>query len=172
MSLGAEVVATGREMLRLGLVSGTSGNVSARDGEAVLITPSALPYEAMEVEDLVTLSLAGAVLAGSREPSSERRVHLAVYAARPDARALVHTHSEHATAWSHGGEPLGEVLTAGHAPSGSDEIAAAAVEALGNREAVLLGRHGVLALGASPAAALEVAAAVEERARAARRLSD
>jgi len=116
--------------------------------------------------------LSGAVLAGSREPSSERRVHLAVYAARPDARALVHTHSEHATAWSHGGEPLGEVLTAGHAPSGSDEIAAAAVEALGNREAVLLGRHGVLALGASPAAALEVAAAVEERARAARRLSD
>jgi L-fuculose-phosphate aldolase len=159
-------------MLRLGLVSGTSGNVSARDGEAVLITPSALPYEAMEVDDLVTLSLTGTVLAGTREPSSERRVHLAVYAARLDALALVHTHSEHATAWSHRGEPLGHVLTARFAPSGSDEIAATAVEALGDREAVLLGRHGVLALGATPAAALEVAVAVEERARAATRLSD
>jgi L-fuculose-phosphate aldolase len=131
-------------MLRLGLVSGTSGNVSARDGGNVLITPSALPYEAMEVEDLVTLSLSGAV----------------------------HTHSERATAWSHRAEPLGHVLTARPAPSGSDEIAVAAVEALGDREAVLLGRHGVLALGASPRAALEVAVAVEERAREASRLSD
>jgi L-fuculose-phosphate aldolase len=150
-------------MLRLGLVSGTSGNVSARDGELVLITPSALAYESMTVDDLVTLSL---------DPSSERRVHLAVYAARPDARALAHTHSEHATAWSHLGEPLGDVLTAPFAPSGSDEIAAAAVQALGDRDAVLLGRHGVLALGESPAAALEVCAAVEQRARAARGLSD
>ena len=155
-------------MLRLGLVSGTSGNLSARDGDLVLITPSALPYESMTVDDLVTLSLAGAVVAGSRVPSSELRVHLAVYAARPEARALAHTHSEHATAWSHLGEPLGEVLTAPFAPSGSDEIAAAAVRALGDRDAVLLGRHGVLALGESPAAALEVCAAVERRARAAR----
>jgi L-fuculose-phosphate aldolase len=159
-------------MLRLGLVSGTSGNVSARQGELVLITPSALPYESMTDDDLVTLSLDGAVVAGTRAPSSERRVHLAVYATRPDVRALVHTHSEHATAWSHLGEPLGEVLTAPHAPSGSREIAAAAVEALGDRDAVLLGRHGVLALGESPAAALELAVAVEQRAREARRLRD
>jgi L-fuculose-phosphate aldolase len=159
-------------MLRLGLVSGTEGNLSARDGELVVITPSALPYESMTVEDLVTLSLDGAVVAGSHEPSSELRVHLAVYAARPDVRALVHTHSEHATAWSHTGEPLDGLLVAPFAPSGSDEIAAAAVEALGDREAVLLGRHGVLALGDSPAAALELALAVEQRARAARRLSD
>jgi L-fuculose-phosphate aldolase len=159
-------------MLRLGLVSGTSGNVSAREGDLVLITPSALPYESMTVEDLVTLSLDGAVVAGSRRPSSERRVHLAVYAARPDASALVHTHSEHATAWSHLGEPLGDVLTAAFAPSGSHEIAAAAVQALGDRDAVLLGRHGVLALGESPAAALEVCAAVEQLAREAHRLSD
>jgi L-fuculose-phosphate aldolase len=106
VSLRAEVVAAGREMLRLGLVSGTSGNVSARDGDRVLITPSALPYEEMEEDDVVTLSLDGAVLEGTRGPSSERRVHLAVYAARPDAGALVHSHSVHATAWSFLGEPL------------------------------------------------------------------
>ena len=143
MSLRAEVVAAGREMLRLGLVAGTSGNVSAREGDRVHITPSGLPYGEMEEDDVVTLSLDGAVLGGTREPSSERRVHLAVYAARPDAGALVHSHSVHATAWSFLGEPLdtgteelehaagGAVLTAPFAPTGSDEIAAAAVEALG-----------------------------------------
>jgi L-fuculose-phosphate aldolase len=152
-------------MLRLGLVTGTAGNVSAREGELILITPSALPYEEMTVDDLVTLGPDGAVVAGEREPSSEWRVHLAVYAARPDARALVHTHSEHATAWSQGGEPLGRWLTAPYSPSGSDEIATATVASLGDREAVLLGRHGVLAVGTSPAHALDVCVAVEEGAR-------
>jgi L-fuculose-phosphate aldolase len=152
-------------MLRLGLVTGTAGNVSARDGERLLITPSALPYEEMTEDDLVALDRDGAVVAGRREPSSEWRVHVAVYSARPDAGALVHTHSQHATAWSARGEPLGATVTTRYAASGSDEIAALAVEALGDREAVLLGSHGVLALGATPAAALEVCVAVEEAAR-------
>ena len=64
----------------------------------------------MTADDLVTLALDGAVVAGEREPSSEWRVHVAVYAARPDAGALVHTHSEHAAAWSELGEPLGAWL--------------------------------------------------------------
>jgi L-fuculose-phosphate aldolase len=173
----AEVVAAAREMLRLGLVTGTSGTVSAREGALVHITPSGMSYEEMEEDDVVTLTLAGEVRGGTREPSSERRVHLAVYAARPDAGAIVHTHSVHATAWSFHGEPLdtgteelehaagGAVLTAPFAPSGSDEIAAAAVEALAGRRAALLERHGVLALGDSPARALGVCAAVERQAQ-------
>jgi L-fuculose-phosphate aldolase len=152
-------------MLRLGLVTGTAGNASARDGELILITPSALPYEETTVDDLVTLGPDGSVVAGEREPSSEWRVHVAVYAARPDAHALVHTHSEQATAWSEGGEPLGRWLTAPYFPSGSDEIATAAVAALGDRDGVLLGGHGVLAVGETPARALEVCVAVEEAAR-------
>jgi ribulose-5-phosphate 4-epimerase/fuculose-1-phosphate aldolase len=100
-----------------------------------------------------------------------------VYAARPDAGALVHSHSVHATAWSFLGEPLdtgteelehaagGAVLTAPFAPTGSDEIAAAAVEALAGRRAALLGRHGVLAMAESPARALDVCAAVERQAQ-------
>jgi L-fuculose-phosphate aldolase len=160
-------------MLRLGLVTGTSGNVSAREGALVRITPSGLPYQGMTVNDLVTITMDGAVLAGEHVPSSEWRVHVAVYAARPDARVLVHTHSEHATAWSESGEPLAiapgsSVLTAPFAPSGSDEIATAAVAALGDRAAVLLGHHGVLAVGETPAGALEVCAAVERAAQAAR----
>jgi L-fuculose-phosphate aldolase len=165
LSPGAEIVATAREMLRLGLVTGTSGNVSARDGELLVITASALPYEQMTVADLVALDGDGTVVAGEREPSSEWRVHVAVYAARPDAAALVHTHSEHATAWSERNEPLGAIQTTPYAPAGSDEIALLAVEALGDRQAVLLGRHGVLALGPTPAAALETCVAVEAAAR-------
>lgn len=176
MSARAEVVAAAREMLRLGLVAGSSGNVSAREGDRIHITPAGLAYGGMTEADLVTLDLEGAAVEGEREPSSERRVHLAVYAARPDAGALVHTHSTHATAWSFLGEPLdtateeleqaagGAVLTAPYAPTGSDEIAVAAVSALGSRSAVLLGLHGVLALGESPERALGAAVIVERQA--------
>ena len=177
MPLRAEIVATAHEMHRLGLVAGSAGNVSARDGDLIYITPAGLPYDATTEADLVTLDLEGAAVAGEREPSSERRVHVAVYAARPDARALVHTHSTHATAWSFLGEPLdtsteelelaagGPVATAPYAPTGSGEIAASAVEALGDREAVLLGLHGVLALGDTPARALVTAIVVERQAQ-------
>jgi L-fuculose-phosphate aldolase len=177
VSLRADLVASAREMALLGLVAGSSGNLSAREGDLIHITPASLPYREMKEADLVTLDSDGAVVAGEREPSSERRVHLAVYAARPDAGALVHTHSVHATAWSFLGEPLateteelelaagGPVLTAPYAPTGTDELARAAVETLGERRAVLLGRHGALALGASPARALDVAAVVERQAQ-------
>ena len=104
----------------------------------------------MTVDDLVTLGPTARSWRASGEPSSEWRVHVAVYAARPDARALVHTHSEHATALERGsasrcGGPTCSPRRC--APSGSDEIATAAVAALGDRDAVLLGRHGVLAVG-------------------------
>jgi L-fuculose-phosphate aldolase len=92
---------------------------------------------------------------------------VAIYAARPDAGAIVHTHSERATAWSELGEPLGLVRTAHYAPTGTREIAAAAVEALGERDALLLERHGVVAVGNTPVDALRVCVSVEEQARAA-----
>jgi L-fuculose-phosphate aldolase len=177
VSLRAEVVMAAREMLRLGLVAGSSGNVSAREGDLIHITPAGLPYEEMGESDLVTLALDGTVVAGGRDPSSERRVHLAVYRARPGAGALLHSHSPHATAWSFLDEPLdtgteelehaagGALRTASFAPTGSDELATAAVDALGERGAVLLARHGVLAVGASPARALDLAAVVERQAQ-------
>ena len=177
MSLRAEIIATAREMLRLGLVAGTSGNVSGRAGERIEITPSALSYQHMTETDLVSLAADGSVVAGHREPSSEHRVHVAVYAARPDARAIVHTHSVHATAWSLLGEPLdtgteelehqagGAFRTAAFAPTGSDEIAELCVAALEDRRAALLGGHGVVALGATPAAALVTCQSVERQAQ-------
>lgn len=177
--LRSAVVEAAREMLRLGLVSGTSGNVSARDGDSVLITPAARPYEQMTEDDLVAIDPGGEPIEGDGEPSSEWRVHLAIYAARPDAGAIVHTHSVHATAWSFTGEPLdtgteelgavagGAVLTAPFAPTGTDEIAAAAVDALGDRGAVLLGRHGVVGVGSTAAEALATCVVVERQAQVA-----
>lgn len=177
MSLRAEVLATAQEMQRLGLVVGAAGNVSAREGDVVLITPRGLPYGEMTERDVVRLSPAGDVVDGVREPSSEWRVHAAVYAARPEVAAIVHTHSVHATAWSCLAEPLhtevkefgralgGAVRIAADAPPGTDAIAREAVEALGDRGAALLARHGVLAVGESPARALVVAQVVERHAR-------
>ena len=177
MSSRADVVAAAQEMLRLGLVVGTAGNVSAREGEVMHITPAALAYDEMTQRDLVTLSPGGDVVDGERRPSSEYRVHLAVYAARPDVAAIVHTHSVHATAWSCLGEPLdtgvkeftqalgGAVQTAADAPPGTDEIARSAVAALGDRNGALLTRHGVLAVGGSPVRALVVAQVIERHAR-------
>lgn len=177
MSLRAEVVAAGRELLARGLVAGTSGNVSVRDGERVLITPAATPYPEIGEHDLVALALDGTVLEGERPPSSERRVHLAIYAARPDAGAIVHSHSVHATAWSALREPLdtggeeieaacgGAVSCAPYAPAGGDELAVAVVDALGDRRAALMERHGVVAIGATPAEALDVATIVERQAQ-------
>jgi L-fuculose-phosphate aldolase len=175
--LRSAVVEAAREMLRLGLVAGTSGNASARHGDDVLITPAGLPYEQMTEDDLVAIGMDGEASEGQREPSTERRVHLAIYAARPDVSAVVHTHSVHATAWSFTGEPLdtgteeldaaagGAVLTARFAPTGTDEVAAATVDALGNRRAVLLARHGVVAVGDTPAAALATSIALERQAQ-------
>ena len=174
--LRASVVEAAREMLRLGLVSGTSGNASARDGDAVLITPAATPYERMTEDDLLAIDARGEPLDGEGVPSSEWRVHLAIYGARPDVGAIVHTHSVHATAWSFLGEPLGTgteeleaaaggaVLTAAYAPTGTDELATAAVDALGDRGAVLLARHGVVGVGARAAEALARCVVVERQA--------
>jgi ribulose-5-phosphate 4-epimerase/fuculose-1-phosphate aldolase len=166
VSLRAEVAAAAREMHRRGLVAGTAGNVSAREGDRVHITPSGLPYADMSEADVVTLAVDGAVLAGDREPSSERRVHLAVYAGRPDVGAIVHTHSGYATAWSSLAEPLATAVQASEpAPPGSEEIARAAVAALGDRAAALLARHGVLGVGSTPREALAACDAVERQAR-------
>jgi ribulose-5-phosphate 4-epimerase/fuculose-1-phosphate aldolase len=173
----AAVVAAARGMLRAGLVAGSSGNVSAREGDAIVITPARLGYEAMSEDDLVAMGLGGEPADGQGEPSSERRVHLAIYAARPDARAIVHTHSVHATAWSFLGEPLdtgteeleaaagGPVLTGAFAPTGTEELATATAEALGDRRAVLMARHGVVAIGATPAEALVTCVVVERQAQ-------
>jgi L-fuculose-phosphate aldolase len=173
------VLATGRELAARDLVVGTVGNVSARVPDGLVITPTRMAYDGMRPDDLITVGLDGAVRDGRHRPSRELPMHLAIYRARPDVGAIVHTHSVHATAWSFLGEPLEPTLeecayydipaiaTSAPARAGSEELAARAVAALGSSRAALLGRHGVVAVGATPADALTIALVVERQAHVA-----
>jgi L-fuculose-phosphate aldolase len=170
--LRAAIVATAQAIDAAGFCPSKSGNVSARLGDGFLITPSGLPYAAMTPADLVHLAGDGRVLAG-RTPSSEWPFHAAIYAARPDAMAIVHTHSPRATALScarkgipafhymialAGGD---DIRCADYATFGSPELAINAVAALEGRKAVLLANHGVIALGATLKGAEMIAGEVE-----------
>lgn len=172
-ALRREIVEVAQAIDRAGFCPSKSGNVSARFGEGFLITPSGLPYTQTKLEDLIYVALDGTVLSGSRKPSSEWPFHVAIYKARPDAQAIVHTHSPRATALScaRRGIPAfhymialcggADVRCAEYATFGSPELAQNAVRALEGRKAVLLANHGVIALGASLAGAHTIVAEVE-----------
>jgi L-fuculose-phosphate aldolase len=142
----------------------------------MLITPTRAPYERMCEHDLIVVTPGGTPI-GTGAPSREWPLHAAVYAARSDVGAIVHTHSVHATAWSFLGEPLephleeyayydlGCVRTAPPAAAGSAALADGAVGALGDAKAVLLGGHGVLAVGATVEEAVTAAEVVERHAQ-------
>ena len=164
-ALRGEIVAVAQAIDRAGFCPSKSGNVSARFDGGLLITPSGLPYAQTRPEDLIQLALDGTVLSGARKPSSEWPFHVEIYRARPDAQAIVHTHSPRATALScaRRGIPAfhymialcggADVRCADYATFGSPELAANAVTALEGRKAVLLANHGVIALGGSLAGA-------------------
>ena len=178
------LISAARALERDGLVVGSTGNVSARVPGGARITPSRVPYERMRRRDLVTVADDGRVVRGRREPSIELPLHLAIYRARPDVAAVVHTHSAHATAWSFLGRELqpaiedgayfgiGPVRTSPPASAGSEQLAEVAVDALGASLAVLIGGHGVVAVGPSLETACTVARAVEHQARIAWLLLD
>ena len=174
-TLRQELVAIGRRLVERGLVSGSFGNASVRlpGSDHVLVTPSGLPYEHMHADDIVVVRLDGTVVEGSRKPTSEAPMHLAVYRARADVGAVVHTHSVHATTLACAGLPIEPVhyLMAGigqrvpvapFAIFGTPEIGDAAVAALRTEhQAVLLAQHGVLTVGRDLEAAFFVAETVE-----------
>jgi len=172
-TLREEIVAVAQAIDKAGFCPSKSGNVSARFRDGLLITPSGLPYAQTKPEDLIYLTLDGTVLSGGRKPSSEWPFHVEIYKARPDAHAIVHTHSPRATALScaRRGIPAfhymialcggADVRCADYATFGSPELAANAVRALEGRKAVLLANHGVIALGASLAGAHTIVAEVE-----------
>jgi ribulose-5-phosphate 4-epimerase/fuculose-1-phosphate aldolase len=170
------VVRSACEMSRLGLSPGTSGNVSLRVADGFLITPSALPYGDTEPEDIVPVTGSGESL-GSRRPSSEWRIHLDIYAARPDAGAVVHAHPPFSTTLAclereippfhymvaaAGGT---SIRCADYATFGTQALSDFALAALDGRRACLLAHHGILALGKDLAAALQLAVEVESLAQ-------
>ena len=96
----ASLLAVTRAAVAAGLLPGTAGNLSLRDAasELIVITPSQIPYATLTPDSMVVIDLDGAVVEGQHPPSSEWRLHVALYRARPDAGAIVHTHSPYATA--------------------------------------------------------------------------
>lgn len=167
-----KVAEAAQEMWHRELVRGSSGNVSVRVGDRVLITPTAVPYTQLRPRQIVSMSLEGRILSPG-VPSSEWRLHIGIYRARADVKAIVHTHSPYATAAGIMGVlPVkhdegrilfgSEIPVAKHAPPGTWELAQAAVAALGAGKAVLLREHGAVAVGSTLTSALNLAEKVEE----------
>jgi len=167
----AEIVPAARRLDAAGFMPSKSGNLSVRDGAGFVITPAGLPYAETAPGDLVRVAPDGTA-DGLRRPSSEWRLHVAIYAARPEATAVVHTHSPRATALSCARRPIppfhymvllagGEIRCAAHATFGTAALAANAVAALRDRRAALLANHGVVAIGATLDAAVTLAFEVE-----------
>jgi L-fuculose-phosphate aldolase len=168
------VIATALAMSRSGLSPGRSGNVSCRWKNGMLITPTGMPYETLKPRDIVFISAKG-TLAGKppRKPSSEWRFHLAAYNARPDAHAVVHTHSLNATVLACAHRPIPAfhymIAVAGgddiplvpYDTFGTEELAGHVAKGLAHRNACLMANHGQIAIGKDLDGALELAHEVE-----------
>ncbi|HCU88735.1 MAG TPA: class II aldolase [Gammaproteobacteria bacterium] len=159
----------------LGLNTGSAGNASCRlSGKQYLITPSGIDPSALSPDSIVRMPASGANNVGELKPSSEANMHGAIYAARPDVGAIVHTHSPYATALACTRQPIpafhymvgvaggDSIRCAPYATFGSEELSENAVVALRERKACLLANHGVLAVAADPLAAAMLALEVEQ----------
>ncbi len=174
-----EIIRTGQELVDLGLVAATWGNISIRlpENQGIIITPSGMDYYHTNPEDLVVLDLQGKVLEGKRKPSSEKLLHLTIYRHRPDVQAVIHTHSPYATAYAVVRKALpalvedlvqivgGDVEVAAYASPGTQELADNAVKALHDKMAVLLANHGVIGVGRDMTETLRVCQLIEKTAQ-------
>jgi L-fuculose-phosphate aldolase len=169
----AAVATAALRLFEAGLLRGTSGNLSARAGGLVAVTPTGVDYRRLDQGSVPVVDLDGRQVDGELAPSSELPLHLAVYRARPDVGAVVHTHSRFATTFAVLGEELPavhyllahagrRVRVAPYATYGTGELADACVAALAGDRAVLLANHGVVAVGTGLERALLAAEAVEE----------
>lgn len=149
-----------KKMLRCGLTRGTGGNISIRDRDSglIAITGSGIDYEEMTIEDIVVVNIDGEIIEGKEKPSSELPMHLACYKKRKDVMAAVHTHSTYVTTMAcmrREIEPIhyllgfagGKIGCIPFYPIGSKQLAENTAEALGEKNAVLLGNHGLMAVG-------------------------
>ncbi|MDI6025149.1 class II aldolase/adducin family protein [Corticibacterium sp. UT-5YL-CI-8] len=165
-----------RRMNDSGINQGTAGNMSVRNPKGFLITPTSLPYDIMEAKDLVQMYFDGS-FEGERRPSSEWRFHRDILASRLDIECVLHCHSVYATTLAVHHKPIpsfhymtgvagGTTIRCAHyATFGTQALSDAAIEALQDRLACLLGQHGQISLGKSPSAALALAIEVETLSR-------
>lgn len=158
--LRRDVVEICRRLHARDLIGAAEGNVSCRLGRArFLVTPSGVSKADLRPPELVVVTSSGERVRGRHRPSTELRMHLAAYAARPDVNAIVHAHPLTAVALTVAGLPppndlvpeasvtLGEVAVAPFATPGTDDLPRALAPLLAHHDVLLLERHGALALG-------------------------
>ena len=175
----AAVARAAREMERLDLVSGSSGNVSARiGGEGLMaITPMGVPYAGMDESDIVVVDAELEPVEGDLPPSSESLLHLDIYARRKDVGAVVHTHSVFSSVAAVIGREIppildemvvyigGGIRVSEYAFPGTQELAERVCGALEERSAALIRNHGAVGVGSTVEEALRVCALVERVAK-------
>ena len=178
-TLRMEIVEQCRALNASGINQGTSGNISARHGDRMLISPSATPYDVMTPEMIAAVALddTSGAYDGPLPPSTEWRFHQALLVARPDTMAVVHAHSAHCTALAIARRSIpachymvaafggADVRCAGYATYGTQALADLAVEAMEGRTACLLANHGMITLGETLAKAMWRAVELEALAR-------
>jgi len=178
-ALREQIIAKCRWMNASGLNQGTSGNISARFGDRMLISPSATPYDAMEPEMIASMPIDGEYGAweGPLKPSTEWRFHLDILRARPEIGAVVHTHATYATVLAIARKPIPachymmaafggmDIRCADYATFGTEALSRYAIAALEGRTGCLLANHGMIATGASLDKAMWLAVELETIAR-------
>jgi L-fuculose-phosphate aldolase len=175
-TLRRDIVSAMQAMEARGLNRGTSGNVSARFGEGMLITPSGIPASVLTPDQVVLMPTDREPEGGALRPSSEWRMHGGLYEARSDCQAVVHCHSRHATILACAGRTIpalhymvgvsgkSVVPLASYASFGSTELAASVAAAMDGGFACLMANHGQIAIGRTVARALAIAEQIEEQA--------
>ena len=174
--LRTRIVEVMQAMEAKGLNRGTSGNVSARLGDGMLVTPSGVPPERLTPEAMVLIGADDSIADGQMRPSSEWRMHMQILRRRPDVNGVVHCHSRHATILACAGRPLpaihymvgvsggSSVPVAPYATFGSTELADGVVDTLEGRYAALMANHGQITVAPSLNSALLIAEEIEEQA--------
>ena len=171
------IIEYGKAIKKSGLVIGTWGNISMKVEKKIVITPSGIDYDKLNIENMVVCDMEGNVLEGSKKPSSELSTHIAIYSHRNDVNAIIHTHSIYATAFAAARKNIpavteeaamilgGEIPCAKYAFPGSSELAENVLEVLLNKNAVLLANHGAIGMGRTLEEAFLVCKILEKSAR-------
>lgn len=178
-TLRSAVLKKSKQMVTDGLAYGAGGNISAQDPQSglIAITPSAVEYDQMDIEDIVIIDDQGKVIEGKWKPTSETPMHTIFYREREDVHAVVHTHAPFASVFAIINEPVpmvvteaalcvgGPVQVAPYIRPGTDELAQSVLEVMGSGVSVLLGQHGLITVGHNLHEAYNATIATEVSAR-------
>lgn len=157
-----QILEAGKRMYEKGFVAANDGNISARvDENSFLITPTGICKGDLKAEQIIKVDASGKVIYGDLKPTSEMKMHMAVYNLRRDVTAIVHAHPKKATAFAVAGLPLnkltlpeviftlGRISLSEYGTPSTDQVPRAVEKVIANSDAVLLANHGALTVGSS-----------------------